>query len=235
MQKAAHVVALIIAYVVWQAIGGIPGLIVAVLAVGLIEIVALAIFCAISAPFSSDSSAQDQNHDLNSILEIGSAEDTRPRDEHSDLTNSSGEENAIGKVVLRIALVSIAAGIAAAAISWVNMDYTSSVTPAGGSFINVSLTPCRGWPLQWYFGSASWYGWKGFRFGPFAADAAIFAGGVALLLGIGTALWIRTRRTAIHQFSDTASPDGTTCAPVADEPSIRQEEDDEVLRRSGRE
>ena len=54
MQKAAHVIALVIAYLIWQAIGGIGGLIVAALAVGLVEIVVMAVLGAASAPFKSD-------------------------------------------------------------------------------------------------------------------------------------------------------------------------------------
>ena len=111
----------------------------------------------------------------------------------------------MSKVVIRIVLISAVAGIAAAAISWVNMDYTSSVTPAGESCINVSLTPCRGWPIHYYFGSASWYGWKGFRFGPFTVDATVFAGAIAVLLGIGTALWMRARRKADSQTSEPSN------------------------------
>lgn len=53
MQKFAHVVALVIAYIVWQAIGGIGGLIVAVLAFGIIEVIVMVVLGALSAPFRS--------------------------------------------------------------------------------------------------------------------------------------------------------------------------------------
>lgn len=55
MQGAAHVIASVIAFFIWNAIGGIGGLIVAVLAVGLIEIVVHLILAATSAPFRDQS------------------------------------------------------------------------------------------------------------------------------------------------------------------------------------
>ena len=95
---------------------------------------------------------------------------------------------AVGIVALSCVL-----GTVGAAASWTSKGYGKPTGFTRGGFVHISVSPCRGWPLRWYYGSSSWYGWKGFYVGPFIVDSVIFGAVTGCVLGAAYLGWLRLR------------------------------------------
>ena len=91
MQKVAYALALLVAFFIWQKIGGIGGLVVAVLAVGVIQILFLVIIAAVSAPFRS-AGPDSSSHTITDNTSPAAA--TRPLTKEEEEANARAEEAA---------------------------------------------------------------------------------------------------------------------------------------------